>query len=87
MSDRLDVPRELQHLIEKRELEDRRIAERRAQDQQSGAMAETDGETAPPNGAPDAGCQEEQEPDRRGGDDRRQDIRRAADRAKLEHRD
>jgi len=82
MSDQLDVPSELQHLIEKRELEDRRMAERRAETERSAATPQADSESAPTESPTVADCHDEPETDRRTGDDRRQDVRRAADRGK-----
>lgn len=80
MPNYLRVPPELQHLIEKRESDDRRQAERRsgedrrAQDLGPSAAVEPVGD---PNGPPDADRRSGE--DRRGGEDRRDGVRRQSD--------
>jgi hypothetical protein len=84
MNDRLEVPDELEHLIEKRELEDRRKEQRRKEAQQSPPTPTASDESEsgdPPLATDDEG---DQIPDRRSGEERRQYIRRIADRLRDE---
>ena len=78
MSEHLDIPPELQHLIEKREEDDRRLNIRRKSDQ----VTESNGEETPssPNVVQASSDDPiDQMPDLRELDDRRQHIRRASE--------
>ncbi len=87
MSNRLEVPPELKHLIEKRELDDRREAERRKELEQSTAPSAEADDSESTEPANELGADENLECDRRGGDERRQTIRRTADRDALDEGD
>ena len=79
MSGRLNVPDDLQHLLEKRELADRRSGDRRDETKQPEAGRDAEDQSAHSTTPAVQSEEIEQVEDRRNGDDRRKVVRRAAD--------